>query len=115
MTFLGRRQPAHSKRGRNWAHLSEVAANPAVCGATCLKCNATPGIAVQFSYTGHPIHSAVAYPGINPFPRVRRMFKSLLENLIGGAEGIQAREEGMAFLKVCANQSTRVTTTSYLG
>ena len=28
------------------------------------------------------------------------MFKSLLERLVGGAEGIQAREDGIAFLKV---------------
>ena len=42
------------------------------------------------------------------------MFKSLLEDLVGGAEGIQAREEGIAFLKV-AQSVYPLTTTSYLG
>ena len=42
------------------------------------------------------------------------MFESLLEELIGGAEGIQARGEGIAFLKV-AQSVYPLTTTSYLG
>jgi DNA-binding CsgD family transcriptional regulator len=42
------------------------------------------------------------------------MFECLLEELIGSAEGIQAREEGIAFLKV-AQSVYPLTTTSYLG
>jgi DNA-binding CsgD family transcriptional regulator len=42
------------------------------------------------------------------------MFESLLEDLIGSAEGIQARGEGIAFLKV-AQSVYPLTTTSYLG
>ena len=43
-----------------------------------------------------------------------QMFESLLEELIGSAEGIQARGEGIAFLKV-AQSVYPLTTTSYLG
>lgn len=42
------------------------------------------------------------------------MFETLLEDLIGGADGIQARGEGIAFLKV-ARSVYPLTTTSYLG
>jgi len=42
------------------------------------------------------------------------MFESLLEELIGSADGIQARGEGIAFLKV-AQSVYPLTTTSYLG
>jgi DNA-binding CsgD family transcriptional regulator len=42
------------------------------------------------------------------------MFRSLLEDLVGGAEGIQAREEGIAFLKV-AQSVYPLTTTAYVG
>ena len=42
------------------------------------------------------------------------MFKGLLEGLVGGADGIQAREDGIAFLKV-AQSVYPLTTTSYLG
>jgi DNA-binding CsgD family transcriptional regulator len=42
------------------------------------------------------------------------MFESLLEELVGSADGIQARGEGIAFLKV-AQSVYPLTTTSYLG
>jgi DNA-binding CsgD family transcriptional regulator len=42
------------------------------------------------------------------------MFEFLLQELIGGAEGIQERGEGVAFLKV-AQSVYPLTTTSYLG
>lgn len=42
------------------------------------------------------------------------MFESLLEELVGSAQGIQARGEGIAFLKV-AQTVYPLTTTSYLG
>ena len=42
------------------------------------------------------------------------MFETLLEDLVGSAEGVQAREEGIAFLKV-AQSVYPLTTTSYLG
>ncbi len=42
------------------------------------------------------------------------MFDSLLQGLIGGADGIQERREGVAFLRV-AKSVYPLTTTSYLG
>jgi DNA-binding CsgD family transcriptional regulator len=42
------------------------------------------------------------------------MFESLLEKLVGSADGLQARGEGIAFLKV-AQSVYPLTTTSYLG
>ena len=42
------------------------------------------------------------------------MFESLLEELVGSADGIQARGEGIAFVKV-AQSVYPLTTTSYLG
>lgn len=42
------------------------------------------------------------------------MFESLLQELVGGAQGIQERTEGIAFLKM-ARSVYPLTTTSYLG
>jgi hypothetical protein len=42
------------------------------------------------------------------------MFESLLQGVIGGADGIQERRDGVAFLRV-AKSVYPLTTTSYLG